>query len=133
MSQLLRYAAVGVLNTGIGYAVIFGCMYLLGIGAVVSNVIGYAVGVVFSYVMNRSFTFKSVASPHAEIARFAVIFAVAYLANLGVLMLLIRVWNLHEGLSQIVAGVVYFALSFALNKYYVFATAHGQITKATNR
>ena len=46
MKQLLKFAMVGVLNTTLGYAVIFACMYVLGIDAVVSNVIGYAFGLV---------------------------------------------------------------------------------------
>jgi putative flippase GtrA len=121
MKQLLKFALVGVLNTGVGYAVIFGCMYVLGLGAVLSNVLGYAVGLVVSYSLNRSFTFRSSGARRAEMIRFVAIFLLAYLANLGVLVLLIRRFAWHEGLAQVVAGVVYFGLSFVLNKYYVFA------------
>lgn len=123
MKQLLRFAAVGVLNTVLGYTVIFACMYLFGLGAVTSNVIGYAVGLVVSYTMNRTFTFRSVASAPREMVRFVAIFLLAYLANLGVLVVLIRYAGVHEGAAQIPAGVVYFALSFVLNKYYVFASS----------
>ncbi|RYF28397.1 MAG: GtrA family protein [Comamonadaceae bacterium] len=123
MKQLLRFAMVGVLNTALGYAVIFGCMYLLGIGAVVSNVLGYAVGLVVSYSLNRSFTFRSSGARRAEMIRFVAIFLLAYLANLGVLVLLIRRVGWHEGVAQVIAGVVYFGLSFVLNKYYVFGGA----------
>ena len=49
------------------------------------------------------------------------IFLLAYLANLAVLVLLIRHAGVHEGAAQVLAGVVYFGLSFVLNKYYVFA------------
>lgn len=122
MRQFLSFAAVGVLNTVLGYAVIYACMYLAGFGAVTSNVVGYSVGLVVSYVMNRTFTFRSVASAPREIVRFVSIFLLAYLANLGVLILLIDRVGVHEGVAQIPAGVVYFALSFVLNKYYVFAS-----------
>lgn len=121
MKQLLRFAAVGVVNTALGYAVIFACMYLVGLGAVTSNVIGYAVGLIVSYLLNRSFTFRSAAPPRREIIRFVAIFLLAYLANLATLVLLIRHAGVHEGVAQLIAGVVYFALSFVLNKYYVFA------------
>lgn len=121
MRQLLRFAFVGIANTALGYAVIFTCMYLAGLGAVASNVAGYAVGLVVSYVLNRNFTFRSAAAPRREIVRFVAIFLIAYLANLGVLMLLIRHAGMHEGVAQVVAGIVYFGLSFVLSKYYVFA------------
>jgi putative flippase GtrA len=127
MKQLLRFAAVGVVNTGLGYAVIFACMYLAGLGAVTSNVIGYAVGLIASYLLNRSFTFRSVAPPQREIIRFVAIFLLAYLANLAVLVFLIRHAGVHEGVAQVIAGVVYFALSFLLNKYYVFAGPHARV------
>jgi putative flippase GtrA len=120
MKQLLRFATVGVVNTGLGYAVIFACMYLAGFDAVVSNVLGYAVGLVVSYVLNRSYTFRSAGKAQAEIPRFLSIFLLAYLANLGTLLVLIRQAGMHEGVAQAVAGVVYFVLSFVLNKYYVF-------------
>ncbi|MDR6857579.1 GtrA family protein [Variovorax guangxiensis] len=121
MKQLLRFAAVGVVNTGLGYAVIFACMYLAGLDAVASNVFGYAVGLVASYVLNRTYTFRSAAAAPGEIVRFVSIFLLAYLANLGALLLLIHRVGMHEGGAQLLAGVVYFGLSFMLNKYYVFA------------
>ena len=122
MRQLLRFAAVGVVNTGLGYAVIFACMYVAGLGAVISNVIGYAVGLAVSYSLNRSFTFRSAAPARREMVRFVAIFLLAYLANLAVLVLLIRHLGVHEGVAQVIAGGVYFGLSFVLNKYYVFAS-----------
>ena len=120
MKQLLKFAMVGVLNTTLGYAVIFACMYVLGIDAVVSNVIGYAFGLVVSYSLNRSFTFRSAADRRAEMVRFVAIFVLAYGANLGVLVLLIHRFGFHEGAAQAAAGVAYFGLSFILSKYYVF-------------
>jgi putative flippase GtrA len=120
MKQLIKFVIVGVLNTLLGYAVIFACMYLLGATAVVSNVVGYAAGLVLSYVLNRKVTFKSTSKSKSEIFRFLLVFMVAYLANLIVLLLLIRVGSAHEGVAQVLAGVVYVFVSFVLNKYYVF-------------
>lgn len=119
-SHFLRFASVGVINTLLGYAVIFFCMYALHMGEVASNVIGYGFGLITSYLLNRNFTFRSKAAALPEAIRFVVIFALAYLANLGVLLLLVRQLQWHAGLSQIAAGLVYFALSFLLSKYYVF-------------
>lgn len=122
---LLRFATVGVLNTLLGYAVIFLCMYVLGLGAVTSNVAGYAVGLLVSFVLNRTFTFRSTSAALPEALRFLVIFVLAYLANLGVLVVLTRQLHVHEGLSQVLAGAVYFMLSFALSRYYVFKISRG--------
>jgi len=128
VKQLLRFAAVGVLNTAVGYAVIFACMYLAGLSPVASNVVGYACGLVVSYTLNRTFTFRSVAGKKREIVRFLSIFMVAYLANIGALMLLIDHVGMHKGWAQLVAGAIYTGLFYLLSKYYVFAESHSRAT-----
>jgi putative flippase GtrA len=123
MSQFLRFLTVGVFNTVFGYCIIFACMYLGDLSAEVSNVIGYAVGLTTSYLLNRNYTFKSRQGRGGEIVRFVVVFAIAYAANFLTLILLIRELGVHEGVSQILAGAVYVAASYAMNKFYVFRNA----------
>jgi putative flippase GtrA len=122
MNQFTRFLAVGVINTICGYAVIFACMYLAMMTPETSNAAGYAVGLVVSYVLNRNFTFKSKQSRCSEIIRFLSVFAVAYVTNFAVLLILIHKINMHKGVSQILAGGFYIVVSFIMNKYYVFRT-----------
>lgn len=123
MRLLSRYLLVGVLNTALGYAIIFACMYLLNLSPVLSNMIGYAVGLTTSYTLNRTFTFKSKAASRPEIIKFLFVFVLSYGANMIFLVLFIDALKFHHGISQILAGVIYIAASFLLNKYYVFHRA----------
>jgi putative flippase GtrA len=91
------------------------------VGPVTSNVLGYSVGLVVSYLLNRAFTFRSPSVSKVEFLRFVSIVLLAYGANLAVLVFLIRHTEVHKALAQVLAGIVYFALSFLMNKYYVFA------------
>ncbi|WP_077046219.1 GtrA family protein [Pseudomonas sp. KK4] len=120
MKQLIKFVIVGVLNTILGYSVIFGCMYILGMDPVISNVVGYLIGLMLSYTLNRKVTFQSTSKSKSEVVRFLIVFLIAYFANLAVLMILINVGVFHEVVNQIVAGAVYVVFSFFLNKYYVF-------------
>jgi len=120
MTQFLRFLAVGVFNTVFGYFIIFACMYLARLSPEISNIIGYAAGLCTSYLLNRNFTFKSKQKPRGEIIRFAAVFALAYAANFVALVVLIREFKVHEGISQVLAGVVYVAASYLMNKFYVF-------------
>lgn len=120
MQQLIRFVIVGVFNTLYGFAIIFACMYWLGLSAYLSNIIGYTCGLITSYALNRAFTFKSRTRGASEAIRFLIVFGVAYLANLGLLYVCVQWARINEGLSQIVAGVAYVGVSFLLNKYYVF-------------
>jgi putative flippase GtrA len=125
MKQFFRYLTVGVFNTMLGYCVIFACMYLAKMSPEISNVAGYAVGLVASYVLNRKFTFNSRQNRYSEIVRFLAVFVVAYALNFMVLIILIHWISLHEGASQLLAGLGYVIASFIMNKFYVFRTSHG--------
>ena len=120
MNQFSRYLLVGATNSIVGYGVIFGCMYLAHLSPEMSNVIGYAIALAVSYMLNRHFTFNSTQKRRAEILRFLFAFAIAYSLNFAALLVLIHPLGLHEGISQIVAGGVYVAFSYLINKYYVF-------------
>ena len=123
MNQFSRFLSVGVANTALGYAVIFGCMYLAGLSPELSNAAGYAVGLLFSYFLNRHFTFRSAQQRSMEFVRFGIVFLVAYTANLAVLTVLVRTLEVHGGLSQVIAGVIYIGTAYLLNKRYVFRSS----------
>lgn len=123
MNQFIRFILVGIVNSGLGYGIIFACMYLAGLSPELSNVIGYMIGLVFSYLLHRNFTFRSTQIRRTEFVCFAVVFLIAYCANLVTLIVLVRTMGVHAGLSQVIAGVVYIGTSYPLNKYYVFQSA----------
>lgn len=130
MIQLLSYSVVGVLNTILGYAVIFACMGWLDWGGVVSNVAGYAVGFVTSFKLNKRFTFRSTGDARRELLRFILVFLLSYFANLIVLVGLTEQFGIDVWWSQLIAGGVYFGCSFMLSKYYVFSErTFGQVRR----
>ena len=57
--DILVYLVFGVLTTVVNYLVYLPCYNLLGMKAVVSNVIAWAVAVIFAYVTNKPFVFRS--------------------------------------------------------------------------
>ena len=129
MKLFFRFLKVGVFNTMLGYSVIFACMYLAKMSPESSNVAGYAVGLVASYVLNRRYTFNSKQNERNEIIRFLAVFVVAYALNFVVLVILIHGFGIHEGMSQVLAGFIYVMASFTMNKYYVFKTLHIEVDR----
>ena len=120
MKQFSRFVTVGVFNTILGYCVIFACMYSAKMSPESSNVAGYAVGLVASYVLNRKYTFKSKQNRRNEMVRFLAVFVVAYASNFAALLILIHGIGMHVGVGQVLAGLIYVFASFFMNKYYVF-------------
>ena len=124
INQFSRFLVVGAFNTLLGYIVIFACMYLAGMAPEISNAAGYALGLVTSYVLNKTYTFNSKTHSVQEVARFCGVFGVAYCANLALLFVLTHHTSVSKGLSQIYSGAVYVFTSFIMNKYYVFTNSY---------
>lgn len=57
--DIISYLVFGVLTTVVNYLVYLPCYNLLGLSAAVSNVIAWAVAVLFAYVTNKPFVFRS--------------------------------------------------------------------------
>jgi putative flippase GtrA len=118
--QFSRYLLVGVFNTLYGWVIIFGAMYFLRMSPEASNVLGYSIGLLVSFALNRTFIFRSSGRPSGELARFFAVVAIAFGLNLVVLYVLVRILLIHEAVSQVLAGVVYVISSYAMNKKFVF-------------
>ena len=57
--DVFSYLFFGGLTTAVNYVVYLPCYNLWGLSAVVSNVIAWAVAVVFAYLTNKPFVFRS--------------------------------------------------------------------------
>lgn len=115
---LFRYLCVGLLNTIVGFGVIFGLM-LCGVNPEISNVFGYAFGIIFSYVVNKIFTFKSKNRSKTEFIKFILAMALAYILNFIALKIAINS-GVNAYLSQIISGAIYTISGFLFSKLFVF-------------
>ena len=119
-NRFFRYLTVGAFNTLFGYAIIFSGMYLLEMTPEMSNALGYSLALLLSFVLNRTFTFKSTGCRTQELGRFLAVFLVAYSANFVALYVLVRVLFVNAAISQVLAGIFYVGFSYAMNKNFVF-------------
>jgi len=117
-SLLGKFSIAGVVNSVVGYFVIFTCM-ALGMEPVVSNVLGYSAGFITSFLQARHWVFRSTDTVVADGLRFAPAFLIAFGANFLVLAGLLRL-SVNAYLAQIIAGVVFIVVGFLTNYFYVF-------------
>lgn len=118
--QAARFAIVGIANTVVGVAVIFLLYQVFHLGVVLSNAVGYAVGLVMSYVLNGSWSFGASRYDLASIAKFAGLVAVAFATNILVIHQLIAFGQPYP-IAQCAGVISYSALVFFGMKYVVFA------------
>lgn len=120
LRQILRFILVGGINTLVGVAAILGLRFIAGASDVVANFLGYIVGIVVSFVLNRRFTFADRGPVSSSLLRFVVSVAIAYGANLAVLMTCLRVLDTGSLVAQIASIVVYSVVFFLLAKLFAF-------------
>lgn len=116
---LLKFLLTGVLNTLVGLGVIYLLMWLLAVPKKTANLIGYAVGVVFSYQVNSRWTFGYRQSLLRVLPRYIVVIVVAYLANFVCLRVLLD-WRVNGYLAQALALPPYTAIGFIGMRFWVF-------------
>lgn len=144
-AELVKYGIVGVSNTLVTAIVIWLIMRFIynvageseatGMQLSVSNFIGYAAGVINSFIWNRNWTFKSKNNWKKEFLVFIGVFFLCYIPQLLLVNLLntyaafpaIRFGLLgfevlinHAYICQLIGIVFFTAMNFLCNKYITF-------------
>lgn len=121
--EVSRFGIVGVANTVIGLAIIFFCYHIFDLGLVLSNAIGYGIGLALSFGLNGKWTFGASVSGSRTIVAYGALVGVAFVLNIilvNVLMLL----SLPYWVAQIGGVVTYSVIVFLGMKYAVFRNDH---------
>jgi putative flippase GtrA len=112
-SRIWRFSVVGVINTAVGLAVIYGALFA-GLGDFASNALGYGVGLVVSFVLHRGWTFAGrTRTLSRDAVGFGLAWVIAYLANLAVIGAGRGLGFIENPFVQL-CGVLVFATAFYL-------------------
>ncbi|MCH9741027.1 MAG: GtrA family protein [Epsilonproteobacteria bacterium] len=115
--EFVRYNLVGIVNTLVGFSIVFGLMFM-GMEPIPSNMIGYAIGSVVSFYLNSKYTFKATENSLAQAGKFFMVLALSYLLNYITLQWLLAFINPY--MAQLFSAIVYTLSSFVLAKFLVF-------------
>lgn len=119
-STVGKFALVGVANTLAGLAVIYLCKALFQINDVAANVVGYSVGLLLSFALNRSWTFRFRGAMGSTFMRFVLVILVGYALNLVTVLFALDILRMNGYLAQAL-GVPLYAVSTYLGcRYFVF-------------
>lgn len=121
--QAVRFGMVGVLNTGVdlgSYWIMTRLVPFFGDAHVLAKAISYTLGVINSYLWNRSFTFRS---QNRSLGRFVLFFVINLLAvgiNSGMMALTYKTLGLPEWVGLVTATVITMTFNFVTSKFVVF-------------
>lgn len=122
--QSFRFAVVGVLNTTIGLAAIYSVMFFFQTGPAIANAIGYSVGLVVSFALNRVWTFNSSRPIGYVLPKYLLVAATCYFLNLGVVLVATSAHSVNPYLAQFFGVGMYTFCMFFGCRVLVFSSHH---------
>ena len=121
-----KFILVGILNTLLGMAIMFGLYNLAGVSYWISSAANYVLVSIFSFAMNKRFTFRYEGQTARSGLRFAVNIAVCYLLAYGAAKPLAAVVltgagrAVQENAAMLAGMCIFTAANYAGQRWFVF-------------
>ena len=124
--KLLKFLLVGVVNTLVGSAIMFGLYNLAGWGYWISSAMNIFLTSVLSFFLNKYFTFQSRGWSLGQVVRFAVNILLCYLVAYGVAQPLCRLAlagageTVRDNVSMLLGMVLFTGLNYLGQRLFAF-------------
>lgn len=135
--KLLKFILVGIINTLVGTAIMFGLYNLAGCSYWVSSAANYIIGSILSYVLNKRFTFRHRGQIAQSALRFAGNIAVCYLLAYGIAKPAVRpiltgaTQQVQENIAMLAGMILFTGFNYLGQRYFVFGEKNEE--KTSNR
>ncbi len=118
--QFLKFGIVGVSNTLITFAVYTLLLKVFGVWYLAASAIGFIVGAVNGFLLNRRWTFAGHVGDAYTPLRWAIVQSGGLGINLGLLYVFVHDANIDKLVSQALATVVVTVSTFFVNRAWTF-------------
>jgi putative flippase GtrA len=122
MVQFVKFGIVGVSNTLLFLAVYTVLVEVLGVWYLAASGIGFVVGAVNGFLLNRRWTFRGHVGDALTPVRWGVVQTGGLLLNLGLVAACVSGLGMDELLGQAVAIVIVVVVTFVANRAWTFRT-----------
>lgn len=121
--KIIKFGIVGCINTLVTAIVIFVMMKIFSCDYKISNVWGYIIGVINSFVWNKLWVFQSrKTNVWKEMFLFGIAFLVAYGAQFSFLLVCVEHWDMNEYLATFLGLFIYGGINFVMNRVLTFTS-----------
>ena len=135
--KLLKFVLVGIVNTLVGTAIMFGLYNLAGCSYWVSSAANYVIGSILSYVLNKKFTFRHRGQIAQSALRFTGNIAACYLLAYGLAKPAVRAiltgvtQQVQENIAMLAGMILFTVFNYLGQRYFVFGEKNEE--KTSNR
>ena len=124
--KLLKFLLVGVFNTLLGMAIMFGLYNLAGFSYWTSSAANYIIGSILSYILNKHFTFRNTSRSWKPVVKFILNIAVCYLLAYGIAKPL-TMWalrsfsaSIQDNIAMLVGLCLFTGLNYFGQRFFAF-------------
>ncbi len=126
--DVIPYLFFGVCTTVVNVIVYWGCAHLLSLSVMASTVTAWILAVLFAYVTNRKWVFKSTAVSREEIFREIISFFGCRLAT-GIMdwlcmLVFVELLQFNDVVIKVLANILVIVLNYAASKLIIFKGAY---------
>lgn len=124
--QFLKFCAVGLTNTIIGYVVYSACVYF-GMHYLLANVVGFIVSVINAFYWSNKYVFKKESNEYRNNYTSFIKTILSY-ASTGIILNSIMLWllideiHISEYIAPIIILLITVPTNYIMNKYWSFRT-----------
>ncbi|MEM6544185.1 MAG: GtrA family protein [Pseudomonadota bacterium] len=118
--EIVRFLLVGLLSTATHFLVLVLLYRHLGFGIPIASVLSFFCSLAVSYVLNRSFTFRSQTEHRVGVPRYTVVTLSGLLWNVAIMCLMVERLQLNFYLSFVSMSVIVALNNYLLSKKWIF-------------
>ncbi len=124
VAQFAKFGLVGVSNTLLFFAVYTLLLKVFGVWYLAASGIGFAVGAVNGFLLNRAWTFKGHEGDALTAVRWCVVQGCGLVLNLGLIYLFVSGAGLDKLVGQAIAIAIVVVVTFFANRSWTFRVHH---------
>lgn len=118
--ELINYIVVGGLTTLVNFVVYFFCTHIQ-LHYLIANVVAWVFAVLFAYIANRKYVFKSEGNDQkAEFVQFVSLRAVTLVVESLLLFVCIQTLSMDEYIAKIIVSIVTVIGNYVFCKFMIF-------------
>jgi putative flippase GtrA len=120
VGQFVKFGIVGVSNTLLAFAVYTLLLKVFGVWYLAASAIGFAVGAVNGFLLNRRWTFREHVGDRLTPVRWTIVQGCGLLVNLGLVYTFVAGVGLDELIGQACATAIVVVGTFFANRAWTF-------------
>ena len=117
--EFILFALVGVSNTVINF-IVYTILVTISMPYLLANVIGYGVGMINSYLLNKYFVFQKKEGDSSVFLKFVLVNIITVTVHSILLYLFVSIFGWHKIYSQAFVTMITLVLNYLGNKLWTF-------------